>query len=135
VKVTLITAGMLGLLLLVLGIRIVQLRMQTRISLGDGDNPELLTRVRAHGNAAEWIPIGLILLFLAEQSLGSHWAVITLAALLVLGRLLHPFGLANRAPNAARSLGMVLTWIAVGLLAILVLLRGLGLCGAGVAVA
>jgi uncharacterized protein len=125
-QVTMITSGLLGLLLLVLGIRIVRLRMATRISLGDGDNADLLTRVRAHGNAAEWVPIGLILLFLAEQAQGAHWLVVALAAMLVAGRLLHPFGLANRSPNAARSLGMVLTWTAVGGLAILVLVHGLG---------
>lgn len=123
--ITMITAGILGLLLLVLGIRIVQFRMQKRISLGDGDNPELLTRIRAHGNAAEWIPIGLFLLFLAEQYLGSTWPVMALAALLVAGRLLHPFGLANRDPNARRSLGMVFTWTAIGLLALLSLWNGL----------
>jgi uncharacterized membrane protein YecN with MAPEG domain len=121
-----ITAGLLGLLMLLLGIRIVQLRMKTRISLGDGDNPEMLTRMRAHGNAAEWIPIGLILLFLAEQAQGAHWLVVGAAALLVAGRMVHPLGLANRAPNAARTLGMVFTWTAVGGLAILVLVHGIG---------
>ena len=39
------------------------------------------------------MPIGLFLLFLAEQSLGSGWVVIVLAAMLVAGRVLHPFGL------------------------------------------
>jgi len=126
-QITMIAAGLLGLLLLILGVRIVMMRMRNRISLGDGDNPDLLTRIRAHGNAAEWIPIGLILLFLAEQRLGFGWPVIALAALLVIGRLLHPFGLANREPNALRSLGMVFTWTAVGSLALIALWGGLGL--------
>ncbi|MFN7397556.1 MAG: MAPEG family protein [Sandaracinobacter sp.] len=125
-QITMMSAGILGLLLLFLGIRVVQLRMQTRISLGDGDDPDMVTRVRAHGNAAEWIPIGLFLLFLAEQAQGSHWLVVTGAAFLVAGRLLHPFGLANRSPNAARTLGMVLTWTALGGLAILVFVHGIG---------
>ncbi len=125
-QVTMVTAGVLGFLLLVLGIRVVQLRMKTRISLGLGDNADMETRVRAHGNAAEWIPIGLILLFLAEQAQGPHWLVVGSAALLVLGRLLHPLGLANRSPNAFRMLGMVFTWTAVGGLAILVFVHGIG---------
>jgi uncharacterized protein len=124
-KVTMITAGILGLLLLVLGIRVVQLRMKGRISLGDGDNPELLGRIRAHGNCAEWAPIGLILLFLAEQGYGATWFVVALAALLVAGRVLHPFGLGGGPPNAARTLGMVFTWTAIGLLAPLVLVGGM----------
>ncbi len=125
-QITMIAAGVLGLLLLALGIRIVPLRMRTRISLGTGDNPDMETLVRAHGNAAEWIPIGLILLFLAEQAQGQHWLVAGGAALLVVGRILHPFGLANRSPNVARTLGMVLTWAAVGGLAILVFVHAIG---------
>lgn len=125
-QVTTVTAGLLGLLLLVLGMRVVQLRMKTRISLGVGDSAEMETRVRAHGNAAEWIPIGLILLFLAEQVQGAHWLVVGGAALLVLGRILHPLGLANRSPNAFRTLGMVFTWTAVGGFAIMAFVHGIG---------
>jgi uncharacterized membrane protein YecN with MAPEG domain len=125
-QVTMIAAGLLGLWLLLLGVRVVQLRLKTRISLGDGNDPEMQTRVRAHGNAAEWIPIGLFLLFLAEQAQGPHWLVVSGAALLVVGRLLHPFGLRTRSPNAARTLGMVFTWTAVGGLAILVFVHGIG---------
>jgi uncharacterized membrane protein YecN with MAPEG domain len=125
-QVTMIAAGILGLLLLGLGIRVVQFRMKTRISLGDGDNPDLETLVRAHGNAAEWIPIGLILLFLAEQAQGAHWLVVAGVTLLVAGRMLHPFGLANRSPNVARTLGMVFTWTAIGGLAILIFAHGIG---------
>jgi uncharacterized membrane protein YecN with MAPEG domain len=125
-QVTMVAAGLLGFLMLVLGVRIVQFRMKARISLGIGDSDDLETLVRAHGNAAEWIPIGLILLFLAEQAQGSHWLVIGGAALLVAGRLLHPFGLANRSPNPFRTLGMVFTWTAVGGLAILVFVHGIG---------
>ncbi|MGL6042367.1 MAG: MAPEG family protein [Sandaracinobacteroides sp.] len=124
-KITMITSGILGLLLLVLGIRVVLARMKDSISLGDGGNPELLKRVRAHGNSAEWVPIGLILLFLAEQGFGGTWFVLALAAMLVAGRVLHPFGLRPGPPNPARSLGMVFTWTSIGLLAILVLVHAI----------
>lgn len=125
-QVTMIVAGMLGLSMLGLGMSVVQFRMKARISLGDGDNPDLQTRIRAHGNAAEWIPIGLILLFLAEQAQGAHWLVVAGAALLLAGRLLHPLGLRNRSPNLARTLGMLFTWAAIGGLAILVFVHGIG---------
>ncbi len=60
-QITMIAAGILGLLLLVPGVRIAMLRMRTRISPGTGDNPDMETLVRAHGNAAEWIPVRLSL--------------------------------------------------------------------------
>jgi uncharacterized membrane protein YecN with MAPEG domain len=67
-----------------------------------------------------------LLLFLAEQAQGSHWLVVMGAALLVAGRRLYPFGHANRSPNAARTLGMVLMRAALGGLAILVFVHGIG---------
>ena len=125
-QITMVTAGLMGFLLLMLGVRIVLYRRRAGISLGTGGDAGMETRVRAHGNAAEWIPIGLILLFLAEQTQGADWLVGAAAALLVVGRLLHPFGMALPAPNAPRVLGMVLTWAAIGGLALMVLVHGIG---------
>jgi uncharacterized membrane protein YecN with MAPEG domain len=34
--------------------------------------------------------------------------------MLVLGRVLHPFGLYMKAPNAPRALGAMLTWVMIG---------------------
>ena len=67
-----------------------------------------------------------MLLFLAEQAQGSHWLVVMGTALLVAGQRLYPLGLANRSPNAARTLGMVLMRAALGGLAILVFVHGIG---------
>jgi len=126
-QVTMISAGLLGLLILVLGVRVVALRMRDKISLGDGGDAALLARIRAHGNCVEWAPIGLILLFLAEQAHGQAWFIVALAAMLVIGRILHPFGLRRTEVNAARSLGMILTWISLGILALLLLAHALTL--------
>lgn len=120
-QVTMLTAGVLGLLLILLSIRVTQVRRAARVSLGDGGNTELETRIRAQGNCTEYVPTALILLFLAEQAWGPTWFVIALAALLVVGRLLHPVGMALPAPNVWRVLGMVGTWTSMALLAILVL--------------
>jgi len=124
-QVTMISAGLLGLLLIVLGARVVAIRLRGKVSLGDGGNAVLLARIRAHGNCAEWAPIGLILLFLAEQAYGGTWFVIALALMLVTGRLLHPFGLRSLKVNVARSLGMVLTWASLALMALLLLAHAL----------
>lgn len=127
-RVTLFTAGLLGLLILVLGVRVVAWRVRHRISLGTGEDAELEKRIRAHGNCVEWAPIGLILLYLAEQARGETWYVVAAAAALALGRLLHPLGLRTLDPNIFRTLGMLLTFLAVLTLSGLALVSALPAC-------
>lgn len=128
-QLSMITAGILGLLVVFLGLRISALRRSTRISMGDGGNPELAARIRAHGNCVETVPLALILLFLAEQAYGQPWYLITAAAVLVVSRLLHPVGIALPPPNLPRVAGILGTWGVTIVLALLVLARGLSLCG------
>lgn len=125
-QVTMLAAGVLGLLVVVLGLRVSAARRKFGISLGDGGNPVLQERIRAHGNAVETIPLALILLLLAEQTNGAIWLVIGLAALLVVSRILHPIGIALPAPNAPRLIGIIGTWIVTGGLALMAIVHGIG---------
>ena len=129
-RVTLISAGILGLLILALGVRVVAYRYRNRISLGTGNDGELEKLIRSHGNAVEWAPIGILLLFLAEQVHGATWYVIAAAAALVVGRLLHPLGLRVLSPNFFRSAGVVLTFLAIFCLAVLTVLSAFPVCEA-----
>lgn len=117
---TMLAAAVLGAILLILSIRVTTIRRSDRIAMGDGGNPALIARMRAQANCAEYAPMGLILLALAERQFGPQWFVVALAALLVAGRIVHPIGMAMQAPNAPRVLGMVGTWTAIGLLVPLV---------------
>ena len=125
ITITALYAGLLALLLLFLGMRIPFLRARYKVRLGDGDGkaPVLLEAIRMHGNAAETIPIGLILLFLVDATGYSIYIVHGIGLALLLGRILHPIGLAaNGRYFWARAIGMVLTWLAIGVAAILCLL-------------
>lgn len=78
---------------LVLWFRVSAVRGATGISFGDGGNPLLLQRMRQHGNCAEWSAFVLILMILAEgMGTPAIWLHIS-GALLVIGRIAHPFGL------------------------------------------
>ena len=125
-----ITAGMLGLLIVVLGLRVSAIRRSAHVSLGDGGNPLLEERIRAHGNAVETIPIALILLGLAERALGQPWYLVAMAVVLVVSRLIHPIGMARPSPNAARVLGILGTWSVIGILALILISSGIRLCRA-----
>jgi len=125
VTVTALYAGLLALLLLVLGLRVPFRRQRYRVSLGEGEGkvPRLQEAVRMHGNAAETIPIGLILLLIVEMLGYSLYILHGIGGALLLGRMLHPLGLAGGGRHFwARAMGMVLTWLAILAAALLCLL-------------
>lgn len=91
---------------LILWFRVSGLRSATGISFGDGGNVLLLQRIRQHGNCAEWSSFVLILMMLAEgMGTPAIWLHIS-GALLLVGRIAHPFGLrADTAGHPLRYLG------------------------------
>lgn len=91
---------------LVLWFRVSSVRSEAQLSFGDGGNPVLLQRIRQHGNCAEWSGFVLILMMLAEgMGTPALWLHIS-GALLVIGRIAHPFGLVEgNAGHPLRYLG------------------------------
>lgn len=84
------------------------------VSIGDGANPELLLRMRRHGNFIEWVPFVLVLMLLAELLGAPAGFVHAAGVLLVIGRLVHPFGLkAAQAASPLRIIGNSLNLLAV----------------------
>jgi uncharacterized membrane protein YecN with MAPEG domain len=66
--ITPLYAGLLALFYLILSARVVQLRGPGGPSLGDGGNPVLLRRIRAHANLAEYTPFILLMTGFLELS-------------------------------------------------------------------
>jgi uncharacterized protein len=76
-----------------LWIGVASMRPALKASIGDAGNPELLLRIRRHGNFIEWTPFVLVLMILAEaQGVGAIWLHVA-GVLLLIGRAAHPFGL------------------------------------------
>jgi uncharacterized protein len=96
----------LALIYLVLWFRISGVRAATKTSYGDGGNVELLRRVRQHGNFVEWTTFVLILMILAEGMGAPAMYLHISGALLLIGRIAHPFGL-GAVDNAAHPLRYV----------------------------
>ena len=113
--VTITTAGLCGLILLVLSFRVVQVRQSGKVSLGDGGDSLLLGRIRAHGNFAEYVPIILILMGLIESYNGTGPAIGVVGIGLVLFRIAHAYGMAGTSPNAARVAGTLGTFVILGI--------------------
>jgi hypothetical protein len=113
--ITLITAGILGLIFLGLSVYVVVQRTRAKVMLGDGDGKPgteaLRAATRMHANFAEYVPLILILLGGIEYAGAPHNLVLGLAVALVVARLSHAFGLPRPAPNPLRAAGASLTWI------------------------
>jgi uncharacterized membrane protein YecN with MAPEG domain len=63
--ITALYAGLLALILVVLSARVIRGRVTDKISLGDGGGT-FSTRLVAHGNLIEFVPLALILIGLLE---------------------------------------------------------------------
>jgi uncharacterized membrane protein YecN with MAPEG domain len=119
-------AGVNILILLVLAVLVMLGRRKHKIVLGEGANEAFTRAVRAHANAAEYIPtalVGLTLLALFDPAT-PMWLLHAAGASLTIGRILHGYGLHTGTLNFGRMFGMVLTWLSY-------LLIGGGLIWAG----
>jgi uncharacterized membrane protein YecN with MAPEG domain len=118
-SVTPIYAAALTALFLVLSGRVITYRRAHKVSLGHGGDPVLERRMRAQGNFAEYVPLGLILLLGAELAGASSLWLHATGLLLLVGRLMHGIGFSFlRQSMALRVGGMVLTLSALALGAI-----------------
>ncbi|MDD1779834.1 MAPEG family protein [Enterovibrio sp. ZSDZ35] len=95
--------------------RVIGFRQEFKVGLGDGGNALLNKAIRAHSNFSEYVPFTLVLILLVELQGTSFIAGLhVLGATLVLGRLLHAYGVSQEVePFKFRVFGMVLTGLVV----------------------
>lgn len=114
ISITPVYAGLLALFYVVLSMRVIRARRSAKVVLGDGGDEKLVRRQRVHGNFAEYVPIVLILMGLAELQARSDVIIHLIGSLLVIGRLLHAFGVDRPPYNFRfRIAGMVMTFAAL----------------------
>lgn len=123
--ITMLYAGALGLILLVLSARVIQARGQQKVYMGDGGNELVLRRMRGHANFAEYVPMTLILIGFLEYRGMASWVLHALGLTLLVARLLHAYSFGFSAHfMPGRFGGTVLTWVVLGMSALLCLLKG-----------
>lgn len=121
VPVTGVFAAVLGVLLLALSARVVKFRMKYRMGMGVAEDRDFQAAVRAHGNLVEYAPMALLMLAIAElNGVPGRW-IYWVGMGLVTGRILHAWGMiqGRGGPHRARALGILLTWAAILVTAIL----------------
>lgn len=113
-SITPVYAALFALFFVALSLRVIRFRRSARIILGDGGDEELRRRTRVHANFAEYVPLTLVLMALAELQGQPDWTIHLIGALLGIGRVAHAYGV-SQAPQVLklRVLGMVMTIAAI----------------------
>jgi uncharacterized membrane protein YecN with MAPEG domain len=88
-------AAALGFLFMALSVRTLRLRRKLHIGLGDAGHPEMLRAIRVHANFAEYVPLCLGLMYLAEVQGAPAWLLHGMGMALVLARLTHALGVSQ----------------------------------------
>lgn len=118
--VTPIYAVLLTLLFLLLSARVIMERRGNQFAYGNNDSHRIEAKIRAQANWAEYVPIALLLMLMAEiQGVGAFWLHLT-GIILLIGRVAHGYGMSfNPKDFRFRFYGMFLTVTAIPLALIL----------------
>jgi len=111
-EITLLYTPLLTILAIFLALRNGLIRGKTKTMLGEGDSPELLQSIRAHGNLMEHAPIALILLLLLEMQGVADWKLHLIGSSFFLCRILHAYGITiSRESTPYRVVGALGSWV------------------------
>lgn len=106
--VTLVLAAGLMLINIWLSFRVGQVRRAEGVSVGDGGNERVVRRMRAHANFAENAPLTVALVAAIEFAAGVSPWLWGFAALFLVARLFHPFGMDGWTPGRMAGAGLTL---------------------------
>ncbi|OZB12838.1 MAG: hypothetical protein B7X55_13830 [Rhodobacterales bacterium 34-62-10] len=110
--VTSLYAGLLALLYLGISGWVVRVRVQQKVMSGDKGDPVMANAMRLHANFAEYVPLAVLLMLLAEMQGAPALAVHVLGAMLLLGRIMHALGMASLPHKSPlRGGGALLTFL------------------------
>lgn len=127
--VYLVCAGVLVILYFVLAANVSRLRGRTKTGIGGGDDPSgpLNKAVRAHGNAAEFIPIFVALFLYFSLSAPAGW-IPWVVFIVTVARVFHAAGMLltstfSAPPHPLRAIGSLGTYLGGLALGVALLLR------------
>lgn len=120
--------GLFGLMFIFLSIQVVVSRVRTGVHHGDGDDVGLNRAIRSHANFAEYVPLILLIVALAEVGGASPEVVHWLLGPLLVARVMHPLGMrqpvASVRQYAWRATSVTVTWLVLASASTLMLWQG-----------
>lgn len=108
--ITSVISSILAIIFIRLSFEVIGLRRKNKVALGTGGVDELERAIRAQGNFAEYVPIGIILIACLEANGSPSWLVAAHGLTLIIGRLIHAKGIKVPSPDfSKRVIGMKFT--------------------------
>jgi uncharacterized membrane protein YecN with MAPEG domain len=118
--ITSIIAAVLTIIFIKLSFAVIGLRRKNKVGLGSGGHEDLERAIRAQGNFAEYVPLGIILIGCLELNGAPWWLVLVPGITLIIGRLTHAKGINTPLPDfSLRVTGMKFTFGTLITLAVL----------------
>lgn len=115
-------AAALTLVFIVLTQLVIFARQKARVGLGDGGSPLVLQAMRRQANFVENVPLTLLLMALAEAGGAGAMLLTACGLVLLLARLIHPFGIRADAPAHPARIGGAVATTGVQLVLVVLLL-------------
>ncbi len=107
-------AAIFAFIFVALSVRTLLLRRQLRVAIGHGNEPKLERATRAHANFAEYVPISILLIYFLEIHTGGGIWIHLLCIVLLLGRIVHAYGVSQvTEDHRYRVTGMSLTFAVI----------------------
>ena len=107
-------AAVFAVFFVLLSTNVIRARRRHKVGIGSGQNTSVERAMRVHANFAEYVPFTLLLITLLELNKASNWLLIALCAVLLVGRLVHAFGVSMENERFVyRVSGMVMTFTVI----------------------
>ena len=114
-EITVLYAGILGLMSIGLSSSAGLYRARAGIAFGDGGDLELAMRMRRHANFTEYAPLAIVLIALLEAQSVPQMAIHALGITLILGRSLHWIAFNQGVTSPVRGIGAGLTVLTIAI--------------------
>ena len=109
-----IFSSFFAVLFVLLSINVIKERRKHKVGIGTGRNKSVERAMRVHANFAEYVPFALLLMALLELNKANSLLLIGLCSVLLVGRLVHAFGVSMENERFAyRVSGMVMTFTVI----------------------
>ena len=109
-----IFSSFFAVLFVLLSINVIKERRRHKVGIGTGRNRSVERAMRVHANFAEYVPFALLLIALLELNKANSLLLIGLCSVLLVGRLVHAFGVSMENERFAyRVSGMVMTFTVI----------------------
>ena len=107
-------AAVFAVFFVLLSINVIRARRQHKVGIGTGRNKSVERAMRVHANFAEYVPFALLLITLLELNKASNLLLIGLSSLLLVGRIVHAFGVSMENERFIyRVSGMAMTFTVI----------------------